>query len=125
MTSCALGDVACGVSEALTNILMPIVVPAFILIALLFIGAFGGKVGKVVAIGGVLFMGLWYFGLEWAGIPLPPLKQFTHAVVLGPLLAKEVRHVKKDLPMSRATKAGLVLIAAAIVLSVLIGLKVV
>lgn len=103
---------------------MPIVVPVFVLIALLFIGAFGGKVGKVIAIAGVLFMGLWYFGLEWTGIPLPPLKNFTHAVLLGPLLTKQVRHIPRDLPMSRATKAGLVLIAVAFVLFLLIGMKV-
>ncbi len=55
-------------------LLAPIVVPAVLLLALVFFGAFGGKVGKLIAIVGFLVWFLWFIGLEWAGIPLPAFR---------------------------------------------------
>ncbi len=102
---------------------MPILVPLFVVIVLLFIGAFGGRVGKVIAIAGIIFLFMWYVGLTWLGIPLEPLRKYA-GMVIAPLMVKEVRHVKPQ-PTSRWTYIGLGLITLAVVLFLLMDSKVI
>lgn len=102
---------------------MPIVAPLLAIIVLLFIGAFGGRVGKVIAISGILFLFLWYVGLTWLGIPLDPLRKYA-GMVIAPLMTREVRHVQKQ-PTSKWTYAGVALVFVAVVLFMLLESKVI
>lgn len=106
---------------------MPILIPLFVVIVLLFIGAFGGKPGKVIAIAGIIMLFLWYVGLEWLGIPLPPLRHFAGQAILAmPLMVKQVRRVREDSRLARYRDAGWILMAAALVVfALLLSLKVV
>lgn len=72
-------DVGCQVVQAL----MPIALTAAIVLVLLFLGAFGGKVGKAVAIAGIFIVFLWWFGLTWIGIPLEPLRKYAGQVIMA------------------------------------------
>lgn len=49
---------------------MPILIPAMLVIVLLFVGAFGGRVGKIIAIVGIIIMFLWYIGVPGYVEPL-------------------------------------------------------
>ena len=110
---------SCQVTQAL----LPIVAPLLAIIVLQFIGAFGGRVGKVIAIAGIIFLFLWYVGLTWMGIPLDPLRRYA-GMVIAPLMTKEVRHVQKQ-PTSKWTYAGVALVFVAVILFVLMQSKVI
>lgn len=68
--ACDVTDVGCQISA----VAAPIVIPIVLIVVLLFIGLFGGKTGKLIALVGIVVWFLWYIGLEWAGIPLPPFR---------------------------------------------------
>ncbi len=72
--TCAPTDIACGVAQAVAPALFAVMA----IIVLLFLGAFGGKVGKVLAIVGIFFLLLWYFGVP--GL-LEPLKKYAGMTV--------------------------------------------
>ncbi len=70
--ACSPVDVVCNIEAAL----MPFVVTIGLVIVLFFVGAFGGRTGKGIAILGVLVIFLWWIGLEWLGIPLAPIRSY-------------------------------------------------
>lgn len=77
--TCSPIDVACNIQASLA----PFMLSVALVIVLFFVGAFGGRTGKGIAILGVLLIFLWWFGLEWIGIPLAPIRSyFGQAITL-------------------------------------------